>query len=167
MKNLIDTAISVSALTFVVVMLAAGCASAPVQATPTDYPEERAQIERRLKEVFDAAARKDFDRLDSYHFYGPKFTKFSAASPTRQDTTIAQNGEHKGLAAINDLKMTPTDLKIDIFGNVGIATFVLDSSYKTASGSAESKERSTLVFVKDQGSWKITHEHFSPITSTK
>jgi len=34
-------------------------------------------IERRLQEVFAAAENKDFDRLDSYHFYGPKFTKFS------------------------------------------------------------------------------------------
>lgn len=124
---------------------------------------EQAQIEQRLKEVFDAAEKKDFQRLDSYHFYGPRFTKFSAASPSRQDTNVAREGEHKGLAAISELRMRADDLKIDVFGDAGVATFVLNSSYKAGGGVVESKERSTLVFVKDEGFWKITHEHFSPI----
>ena len=54
-------------------------------------------------------------------------------------------------------------LKIDIFNNVGIATFILAYSFDSAGGAVHRKERSTLVFVKERGAWKIAHEHLSPI----
>jgi ketosteroid isomerase-like protein len=100
-------------------------------------------------------------RLDSYHFYGPKFTKFAAEVFGRQDAAAARKGEHDGSAAVNDLKMQADDLKIDVFGDAAIATFILNYSFKTGTGTIEKKARSTMVFVKDRGTWKITHEHFS------
>jgi ketosteroid isomerase-like protein len=120
------------------------------------------QIEARLQEIFDAAEKKDLSRLDSYHLYGPKFTKFPAAPVGRQDAAIARKGEHDGLVAISALAMQATDLKIDVFGDVGIATFVLNSRFKAGGDPIERQERATLVFVKDHGAWKIAHEHFSP-----
>ena len=165
MKNGTPVTIRLSASALAVAMFMAGCASAPTANLHSDFPEERAQIQRRMAEIFDAAEKKDLDRLDSYHFYGSKFTKFSASSLNRQDTTAARKGEHDGLAAISDLKMKADDLKIDVFGKVGIATFVLNSSFKAGSNTIEKKERSTLVFVKERGAWEITHEHFSPIIS--
>lgn len=165
MKNRITVAIRSSALAFVVAILVGGCASAPKANVQPDFPEERAQIQRRLNEIFDAAAKKDLDRLESYHFYGPKFSKFSASSPSRQGASAARKGERDGLAAISGLKMQPEDLKIDVFGDVGIATFVLDSSFKVGADTIERQERSTLVFVKEHGAWKIAHEHFSPMQS--
>ena len=54
-------------------LLLAGCASpAPSKSTAAAPNHEKAQIERRLKEIFDAAEKKDMVRLDSYHFYGPQ-----------------------------------------------------------------------------------------------
>ena len=142
-----------------------GCASVPKANLEADDGEERARIGQRLNQIFDAAQKKDLERLDSYHFYGPKFTKFSASFPGRQDAATARQGEHNGITAANDLKMNAEDLKVDIFGNVAIATFNLNFSFKTDSGVVERKEQSTLVFVKDRGEWKIAHEHFSPIPS--
>jgi ketosteroid isomerase-like protein len=53
-------------------------------------------------------------------------------------------------------------LKIDVFGDIGIATyyphvsFVQDGERKTGSG------RQTLVFLKTNDGWKLVHEHGTP-----
>jgi ketosteroid isomerase-like protein len=143
--------------------LAVGCASTPHANLQADYPQERAQIERRVGEILSAAEAKDFPRLDGYHLYGPKFTKFSGASAERLDAAAGRKGEHDGLGAIKGLKMRAEALKIDVFGEVAIATFILDYSFDSAEGKVERKERSTLVFVQEHGDWKITHEHLSRI----
>ena len=142
--------------------LVAGCASSRKAGSRMDEPE-RARIERRLGEIFDAAEKKDFDRLDSYHLYGPKFTKYSGSSAVREDAVAGRKGEHDGLTAIRELRMRAEDLRIDLFGDIGIATFILDSSFKAGAGVVAKRNRGTLVFVKDAGVWKITHEHFSPM----
>jgi ketosteroid isomerase-like protein len=129
-----------------------------------DLPEARAQIERRLHEVFVAAESKDFDRLESYHLYGPKFTRFSGTSAGRQDAATTRRIEHDGLASLQDLKMRADALKVDVFGDVGIATFILDYSFVSGGKTVLKKDRTTLVFVKVDGEWKVTHEHMSPIT---
>lgn len=151
-----------SASALIVAIVVAGCASAPPTNPQAEYLAERAQIKSRLQEVFDAAEKQDLSRLDSYHLYGPKFTKFPAAPVGRQDAAIARQSEHEGLGAIRALTMQADDLKIDVFGDVGIATFVLNSRFKAGGGPIERQERATLVFVNDQGAWKIAHEHFSP-----
>jgi hypothetical protein len=143
--------------------LVTGCACLRTADLQADYPEKKSEIERRLKEVIVAAESKNFDQLDSYHLYGPKFTKFSGSSSQRLDAAAGRKGEHDGLGASKGLKMRADDLKIDVFGNVGIATFILDYSFDPGGEVVQRKERSTLVFVKDGGAWKITHEHLSPI----
>lgn len=163
-----NTRMKIALLSGVSVLLALigpGCASVQKADLSADQPGEKARITKRLNEIFDAAQKKDLERLDSYHFYGPKFTKFSASSPGRLDAAAARKGEHDGITAANGLKMQAEDLKIDVFGDVAIATFTLNFSFKSGTDTIERKEQSTLVFVKDRGDWKITHEHFSPIPS--
>jgi ketosteroid isomerase-like protein len=95
--------------------------------------------------------------------YGPKFTKFSSSSPNRLDATATRKGEHDGLRPLTGLKMRATALKIDVFGDVGIATFILEYSFDRGGGTTQARERATLVFVKEGGAWKIAHEHLSSI----
>jgi ketosteroid isomerase-like protein len=52
-------------------------------------------------------------------------------------------------------------LKIDVFGKVGIATFVLNYSFKLGEEMIEKQAKTTMVFVKEDGQWKIAHEHLS------
>ncbi|MCU1292626.1 MAG: hypothetical protein JWP08_1476 [Bryobacterales bacterium] len=150
------------ALAIAVAFFGVGCACLP-RTNPQPDATARAQIEHRLEEIFTAAAAKDFERLDSYHLYGPKFTKFSGSKTERLDANAGQKGEHDGLGAINGLKMRADSLKIDVFDNVGIATFILNYSFDIAGGSQQAKERTTMVFVKESGTWKIAHEHLSPV----
>ena len=142
-------------------ILLAGCASAPTAKTTADFPTEQAQIRQRLDEIIDAAEKKDFSRLDSYHLYGPKFTKFDSVADHRLDADAARKGEHDGLAAAAGLIMKAEDVKIDVFADVGIATFILKYSFITSAGPVEKQALSTLVFVRDGGAWRIAHEHLS------
>ena len=74
-----------------------------------------------------------------------------------------RKGEHVGLGAAKSLKMRADALKIDVFGNVGIATFILDYSFNSGGEVVRKRDRSTLVSVKEGKAWKIAHEHLSPI----
>jgi ketosteroid isomerase-like protein len=58
------------------------------------------------------------------------------------------------------------DLKVDVFGPAAVATFVLDWTATMPGGETyEAQSRATLVFVDDEGDWKIVHEHFSVFPS--
>src|SRR5437762_1655012 len=91
-----------------------GCA-APTKSQRQERPREAGEIRLRLNEIIDAAVKKDLPRLESYHLYGPKFTKYSPESPDRQDAAAARKGEHDGISAANGLAMRADDLKIDFF----------------------------------------------------
>jgi len=163
MKAKLTATLPWSASTLLVATLLTGCASATTDRLAADQPEAQDQIKSRLLETFRAAEQRDLVRLDSYHLYGPKFTKYSAATSHRQDATSARSGEHTGLAAIQNLKMQAENLQIDVFGEVGIATFILNYNFQVSGETIERQEQSTLVFVNDHDNWKIVHEHFSPV----
>ena len=88
-----------------------GCASAHTANPQATLARDQAQIQQRLQEVIAAAESKDFNRLDGYHLYGPKFTKFSGSSPERLDAAAGRKGEHDGLGAAKGLKMRADALK--------------------------------------------------------
>jgi ketosteroid isomerase-like protein len=57
-------------------------------------------------------------------------------------------------------------VKVNVFGDVAIVTF---HGYFEADMEEEHlslQAQSTLVFAKTGGSWKIIHEHFSPLNPT-
>jgi ketosteroid isomerase-like protein len=137
-----------------------GCTSTRHALSGTALVAEQAAVKNRLAEIFRAAEGKDFPRLDSYHAYGPQFTKF-ASSGNRMDTAAAREGEHTGLRAAMGLKLQADDLKIDVFGDTAVATFIAAVSFQSGADTVTKRERCTLVFVKSSGSWKIVHEHFS------
>ncbi|MDZ7692774.1 MAG: nuclear transport factor 2 family protein [Balneolaceae bacterium] len=58
---------------------------------------------------------------------------------------------------------TSGDLKIDVFGDVAVVTFHADFRPTIGDEIVQIWESTTLVFVKVDGAWKITHEHHSPL----
>ncbi|MHC1763515.1 MAG: nuclear transport factor 2 family protein [Verrucomicrobiia bacterium] len=123
--------------------------------------DAEAQVRKRLQEVFSAAQAKDLARLDSYHLYGPKFTKFDANSRRRLGAEAARQGEHSGLGALTNLSLRADDLKIDVFGDAAVATLIMRARAEQGDQTIDTQHRGTVVFIKDSGSWKIAHEHFS------
>jgi ketosteroid isomerase-like protein len=152
---------NVFAVAAIVGLVVGGCASGPRAPVAVVQPKEAREITDRLLEIIDACQKKDFEKLESYHLYGPKFTKFSTESAGRLEADVARKGERDGLSAVNGLSMRADDLKIDVFGKVGIATFVLDYSFKMGDETIEKQAKTTMVFVKEGGEWRIAHEHLS------
>ena len=140
-------------------VLLAGCATAPPLASVSSESEP---VKQRLAEVFRAAETKDLPRLDSYHWYGPHFTKF-AGTGQRLDAAAAREGEHKGLSALAGLKLRADDLQIDVFNDTAVATFSMVATIQSSPDAITKRERGTLVLVQHEGSWKIVHEHFSAV----
>jgi ketosteroid isomerase-like protein len=154
-----------AALSFLIILAAAllsGCASPQRSNSASEVSKDTTQVRQRLRDIFDAAAKKDMPRLDSYHLYGSSFSKFGGGQLGRLDAEAARQGEHEGLGAANGLSMQADDLKIDLFNDVAIATFILNYSFQSGPDRIQKNERATLVFVKDHGAWKIVHEHLSP-----
>ena len=131
------------------------------------FPEAQAAVARRVQEILDAVVAQDVDRLDTYHLFGPKFSKFDDnPPPERQDAATTQRLERELVLAAKALDFRHRDLKVDVFGPVAIATFLLDwGATLPDDTSFAGTSRSTLVFVDDAGEWKIAHEHFSPYSA--
>ncbi len=127
------------------------------------FPTEQTAVAQVLQELMDAVEHKDLDRVDSFHLYGPKFSKFDESGFSRQDAAGAQAAERNGLAAVKSFTATIEDLKVDVFGPVSIATFVLNYSLELETARVSNRTRSTLVLAKSDAGWKIVHEHHSPL----
>lgn len=152
-----------SAVLAMLVIGLGGCATSPREKSASAQPKEAKEITARLLEIIDACQKKDFNRLESYHLYGPKFTKFSTESPSRLEADAARKGERDGLGAVDGLSMRADDLKIDVFGKVGVATFVLSYSFKVGDQETDRQAKTTMVFVKERKEWRIAHEHLSAV----
>lgn len=57
--------------------------------------------------------------------------------------------------------MRAVDLQVDAFGDVAVATFVLDYHFDARGATLAKRANTTMVFIRQEGSWKITHEHLS------
>jgi ketosteroid isomerase-like protein len=65
-----------------------------------------------------------------------------------------------GKSAAPYMDIEPREMKIQLFGNVAIATFHLDDR-------AGFVNRRTVVLNKNETGWKIVHLHASEVTSTQ
>ena len=128
------------------------------------YPQEQAKVEERLQEIMSAAQNKDIDRLESYHLFGPMFTKLDDFEPlNRQDAETTRRLEREAITGVKEFVPSVKDLKVDVFGPVALTTFVFEYGIITHDDEELSvRARSTMVFAKYGSEWKIVHEHFSP-----
>lgn len=127
----------------------------------------KAEVEHTLQQVMSAARRRAVDELESHHAFGPKFTKFDDFEPLgRQDAETTRRLEREAILGVKEFTPDIADLKVDIFGPVAVATFVMNYDVLTEDDEQLSlRARSTMVFAHDEGRWLIVHEHFSPFTS--
>jgi len=123
------------------------------------FPEAQAELRQVVESIVRDAMRADIDGLQAAHLDSGKFTKFGPRSFDRQDVASTNESEAAFFGSISDFNQEVGELKIDVFGDIGIATyyphvsFVQDGVEKRASG------RQTLVFLRTSDGWKIVHEH--------
>ncbi len=123
------------------------------------FPEAQAELREVVKSIVKDAEAANIEGLQAVHLNSDKFTKFGPRSFDRQDVASTNKSEETFFGSISNFKQEIKDLKIDVFGDIGIATyyphvsFVQDGVEKSGSG------RQTLVFLKTKSGWKIIHEH--------
>lgn len=123
------------------------------------FPEAQAELRSVVGSIVRDVTTANIDGLRSIHLESGKFTKFGPRSFDRQDVASTNASETEFWGSVSVTNFEARDLKIDVFGEVGIVTyyphvsFVQDGEEKTASG------RQTLVFLRTADGWKIVHEH--------
>ena len=142
------------------ILLLNSCASiGSHQAIHESYPKAQAELRKVIESIGQDAMAADIDALQAAHLDSDKFTKFGPRSFQRQNIEQTNKSEAAFFSSIKNLKYEAKDLKIDVFGDIGIATyyphvsFVKDGQTMTGSG------RQTLVFLKTKDGWKLVHEH--------
>ena len=120
------------------------------------------QVRQRLEEIWPTAAARDFERLESFHLYGPMFTEFKDGKP-RGDAASCAAGERATFSRLEQPLVDMDDLAINVVGDVAIATFNGHFTGEIAGHAVALDQQSTMVFVLVDGDWKIIHEHMSPL----
>ena len=128
------------------------------------FPEYQSEIQETLDELFKSIQDKDADKLISFHVYGPKFTEFINGGYILG--SAENEAAERGLVdLISAFEYEPGDLKIDVYGEVAKVTFHADFRPVINGETFQSFSQITLLFVRIEGDWKITHEHNSPINT--
>ncbi len=127
-----------------------------------EFPESKAEIQTVLDGIFKSIQENDADKLISYHIYGSKFTEFRD-SERRFNSEENEQYERGFVGAISGFDYNLGDLKINVFGDVAVVTFHADFRPTIGEDVVQIWGSTTLVFVKVNGEWKITHEHHSPL----
>lgn len=154
----------VVAIALVVALIASPAgAQARSNAIADPMPAEPAAVAGALDRLMQALSRGALDEVESLHLYGPKFTRFDDTGLGRQEGNEARVAERQSLSAIGSFEAKVTGLKVDVFGAAAVATFVLEYSLRVGGAPVSGKARSTMVFAKSDGQWKIVHEHLSPL----
>jgi len=130
------------------------------------FPDAQTAIRRRLDEIWATCAKRDFERLESFHLYGPKFTEFKDGKP-RGDAHTCAAGERAFFGMVEAPTVDMKDLAIHVFGECAIVTFNGHFTGKIHGNPVAVDQQSTMVFVRSGSDWKIVHEHFSLIAPPK
>jgi ketosteroid isomerase-like protein len=128
-----------------------------------EFPASQTEISQIMDTIWQCIADKDIDKLISYHAYGPKFTEFQNGEK-RTGSKENEEFERSFFPMFTGIKKWETnDLKIDVFGDVALATFHSDFQPIIGSDTLKVAAQMALLFVNTEDGWKITHEHSSPL----
>lgn len=129
---------------------------------PNEHWNDYEQIQESLIAGFELPKKNDFDSWADLHDYGHGFSKYADSPPfERLDEDSAIMNEKEWFYTIAPLfHASMKDIRVQFFEQVALATFYVN--YKSKFEKNRSMNvRCSIVYVKDSGSWKIIHEHWS------
>jgi ketosteroid isomerase-like protein len=133
---------------------------------PSD--KDRKDVESIVRAFFEAGKNKDLTTLADFHASRDQFTKFDDNPPyTRQNSEEAFVYEQAAFANISDYNYSIDELRIDLLGDVAIATFYLAytgmfvNDYSFEGSPVRSNARVTMILARTAKGWRLIHEHFS------
>jgi ketosteroid isomerase-like protein len=130
--------------------------------------KDRKDVENSVRAFYEAGKNKDLAALADFHSSKDAFTRFAENPPyTRQNSEEAFVYEQAAFANISDYSYSIEGLRIDLLGDVAVATFYLAYSgmfvndYSFEGSPVRSRMRVTMVLSRTPRGWKAVHEHFS------
>ena len=128
---------------------------------------DTAKIRDFIFEYFQLAKTKEIEKIDS--FLDPRFTKFGDSPPYDiREYDRALMLEQLQFASISDYDFKIEDLKVEVWKDSAIATFLLESTgmivddYSFRGTTINNKSRTTVLLNKNEkGQWKMVHHHLS------
>ena len=153
---------SLSIIITLLLLLLASCSekkSDQVDLVNEIFPEAQSELSEVIKSIVRDAETANLEGLKATHLVSDKFTKFGPRSFERQDVESTNESELAHFGSITNFKAEVKDLKIDVFGDIGIATYYPHVSFEKDGEELTGSARQTLVFLKTSEGWKIIHEH--------
>jgi len=133
---------------------------------PSD--EDKNDTEKAIRAFFEAGRNKDLTALADFHASRDLFTKFDENPPyTRQNSDEAFMYEQAAFANISDYNYSIEELRVDLLGDVAVASFYLSYSgmfvndYSFEGSPVRARSRVTMVLARTPKGWKVVHEHLS------
>jgi ketosteroid isomerase-like protein len=91
-----------------------------------------------------------------------RYSKFDDWPPySRQDADTALKNEFGAFQVLSNYNYDFTNFKVDVIGDVAIATFQLHYTGEMSKRPFEVNSRITTILLKQDAEWKIIHEHYS------
>ena len=123
------------------------------------FVDQQLEIREAVLSIQSDIESSNIDGLQAAHLDNEKFTKFGPRRFERQDVTSANESEAAFFGSITDVEYEVRDLKIDVFGDVGIATYYPEVSFARDGSDVAVSGRQTFVFLRTDFGWKLVHEH--------
>jgi len=102
--------------------------------------------EKAIRSIIDAGRYSKFDDWPPY---------------SRQDGDAALKNEFGAFQVLSNYNYDLTNFKVDMIGDVAIATFQLHYTGQMSIRPFEVNSRITTILLKQDSEWKIIHEHYS------
>ncbi|MFW6085167.1 MAG: alpha/beta fold hydrolase [Gemmatimonadota bacterium] len=122
-------------------------------------PQAEAELRAVIEDIAADIMTGNVDGLQAIHLDSEKFTKFGPREFERQDVESANASEAAFFTSISKVDYRVEDLKIDVFGDVGVATYYPHVSFTRDGETVVLTGRQTFVFLETAEGWKIVHEH--------
>jgi ketosteroid isomerase-like protein len=127
-------------------------------------------IRRAVYRAFEVGKSKDLQSISRLHYNDERFSKFSDTPPyMRMGYSDTCMHEELYFASVSDYDFKIEDLKIGIFDDTAIATFMIEHTgmlvddYSFTGRTMNVRSRGTMVFQKKGSEWLVIHEHFSKV----
>ena len=145
-----------------------GCSSSPANRSDEGadmirdpFTEAQDAIRAEMLALQGIARNRDWEALRAAHLEGPKFTDFGAGME-RNDFDQMLAAEIAAISGMDDFTVDFRELKIDVFGDVAVATsFPIYTGTGANGEKIEIERRASMVYVRTADGWKIAHEHLS------
>lgn len=125
---------------------------------------DRRAVEATVRDVYDAIADADAERLDD-HFDREDVFAFGRRADSRHDSWATISAEHaEEFRHVRRITMTGTELRVSVSGDVAWVSDRIHQRVETVDGrSGESDGRLTAVLRRTptDGSWRIVQFHAS------